>query len=284
MALPFKSVLKDLYREIERDNVFDAAAVLAYYLTLSIFPGMIALLAVTPYLPIAHVDQAILDLMRQALPTTAADAFTGVVTEVAKVQRGGLLTLSVLFAYWSASTGMYAVMRQLNIAFNISERRSFIRARGIALLLSLLFAALVLGAFSLIVLGGVIQEWIGNRLGFSPALLTFFVVFRWVVIVLALVFAISLIDHLAPNRKTRFRLVSRGSAAAAALLIAASSGFSFYAAHFGNYSAVYGSIGAVVLLIIWLYIAGFVILAGAELDVVLEARGKQKPPEPQASP
>lgn len=280
MRVSLKSIFKDLYREIDRDRVFDGAAVLAYYLTLSIFPAMIALLAITPYLPIAHVDQAILDLMHEALPSGAADAFTGVVREVTTEQRGGVLTLGLVLAYWSASAGMYAVMRQLNVAFNVHERRSFIRARGTALLLSVLFGALILGAFSLIVLGGVIQDWIGNRFGFSPALLTFFVVFRWIIIVLALMFAISLIYHLAPNRRTRFRFVSAGSVAAGGLLILASSGFSFYTAHFGNYSAVYGSIGAVVLLMIWLYIAGLVILAGAELDAVLEARGAQKPPEP----
>ena len=129
----FKSVLLDTYREMNRDNVFDGAAVLAYYLMLSIFPAMIALLAVTPYLPIAHVDRAILDLMHQALPLGAADAFTGVVQEVTQKQRGGLLTFGVLLAYWSASTGMYAVMRQLNVAFDVRERRSFIRARATAL-------------------------------------------------------------------------------------------------------------------------------------------------------
>ena len=259
-----------VYREMKRDNAFDGAAVLAYYLTLAIFPAMIALLAVTPYLPIARVDQAIMDLMREALPTSAADMFAGVVQQVTSERRGGLLTLGVAAAYWSASNGMYAVMRQLNAAFNVTEARPFVHARATALLLSLLFGVLVLGGFSLIVLGGVIQAWIGDRFGFSALLLGFFVVFRWVVIVLSLMLAISLVYYLAPNRAHPFRLVTAGSVAATMLLVVASYVFSLYTSHFGNYSNVYGSIGAMVLLMLWLYIAGLVILAGAEVDEILE--------------
>jgi membrane protein len=268
--MTLKRLLVSVYREMKRDNAFDGAAVLAYYLTLAIFPAMIALLAVTPYLPIARVDQAIMDLMREALPASAADMFAGVVQQVTSERRGGLLTLGVAAAYWSASNGMYAVMRQLNAAFNVKEARPFVRARATALLLSLLFGVLVLGGFSLIVLGGVIQSWIGDRFGFSALLLGFFVVFRWAVIVLSLMLAISLIYYLAPNRAHPFRLVTAGSLAATTLLVVASYVFSLYTSHFGNYSNVYGSIGAMVLLMLWLYIAGLVILAGAEVDEVLE--------------
>ena len=262
-------LLKSVYREMQRDRAFDGAAVLAYYLTLAIFPAMIALLAVTPYLPIAHVDEAIMDMVREALPTSAADMFAGVVAQVTSERRGGLLTFGIAAAYWSASNGMYAIMRQLNVAFDVEEGRPFLRARGTALLLSLLFGVLVLAGFSLIVLGGAIQSWIGERLGVSPVLLDFFVVFRWVVIVLSLLFAISLTYFLAPNREEPFRLVTPGSASAVVLLIAASSAFSLYTSHFGNYSNVYGSIGAMVLLMLWLYIAGLVVLAGAAVDEVL---------------
>lgn len=270
--------VRSVYRQMKGHNAFDGAAVLAFYLTLAIFPATIALLAVTPYLPIARVDQALMDLMHEALPTSADDMFAGVVQQVTGERRGGLLTLGVAAAYWSASNGMYAIMRQLNVAFDVKERRPFLRARGTALLLSLLFGVLVLAGFSLIVLGGVIQSWIGDRLGFSPVLLDFFIVFRWIVIVLALLLAISATYYLAPNRKEPFRLVTPGSAAATLLLIVASYGFSLYTSHFGNYSNVYGSIGAMVLLMLWLYIAGLVVLAGAEIDEVL---GKGSASEPR---
>ncbi|MEP7206231.1 MAG: YihY/virulence factor BrkB family protein [Casimicrobiaceae bacterium] len=269
-GIPVKDFLKQVFAEAKRDDVFNGAAALGFYLTLAIFPAMIALMAVIPYLPIPHLDQAIMDLLRQALPPRAAELFQGVVQEVTSERRGGLLSLGLVVALWSASTGMYAVMQQLNIAFNVDERRRFLKARATALGLTLLFGVLVLGAFSLVVTGGFIQDWIGIRYGFSPILLGIFAVFRWVIIVLALLLGLALIYYLAPNRTHGFQFLSPGNMAATLLLILASFGFSVYTSNFGNYSAVYGSIGAVIVLMLWLYITGLLILVGAEINVVLE--------------
>ena len=270
-----KSALGELYEESERHDISAGAAVLAYYLTLSVFPAMIFLMAVVPYLPIPRVDEAILELLRQAMPPSAADMFTGVVLEITSEKRGGLLSLGLLGALWAASTGMYAVMRQLNRAFNVAEGRPFLRARSTALGLTLLFGGLVLTAFSLVVAGGVIQEALASRFGHSSALLGFFVVFRWVVIVLALLLAIAVVYYAAPNRPQHFVLVTPGNVVAALLLIAASLGFKLYAAHFGDYAATYGSIGAVIVLMLWFYLAALALLTGAEIEA-LRARRRDK--------
>jgi len=267
------SFVRELFKELRKDNVFNGAAALGFYLTLAIFPTMIFLMALIPYLPIARVDEAIMDLMRQALPARAAEVFSNVVQEVVGERRGGLLTLGLAAALWASSTGMYAIMQQLNIVYDVAERRPFLRARATALVLTVLFAILILGAFSLVVLGGVIQGWLASRLGLSATLLGFFVVFRWVVIVFALLLAIALIYHFAPNRRIPLALVTPGSMLATLLLIAASLAFRVYVANFGNYSATYGSIGAVIILMLWLYMAGLVILIGAEVD---DMRGRAK--------
>lgn len=199
--------LKRVYGEAQRDDVLNGAAALGFYLTLAIFPAIIFLMALIPFLPIPRVDQAIMDLMVQALPERAASIFTDVVREVTRERRGGIL-IGLLAALWSASTGMYAVMQQLNTAYNVVEGRPFLRARATALALTFLFGGLVLGAFSLVVLGGVIQEWLGHRFGFSDTLLLFFRIFRWIIIVLGLLLGIALIYHLAPNRRSEFRLIT----------------------------------------------------------------------------
>jgi len=266
----------DLVRQVRDDDIFNGGAALGFYLTLAIFPAMIFLMALIPYLPIANVDEAIMDLLSQALPKGAVGTFSKVVQEVTNEQRGGLLSLGIAGALWAASTGMYAVMQQLNIAFDVRERRGFMHARATALVLTVLFGGLVLAAFSLIVLGGVFQDWLGNRWGFSPPLLGFFVVFRWVVIVFALLLALALVYHFAPNRKHRFRVITPGTAVSTLLMIVASVGFSLFASRFGNYSAVYGSIGAVILLMLSLYLSGVVILLGAEVDGLLERRDRER--------
>jgi membrane protein len=265
-----KKFVHDLYQETNDDDVYNGAAALGFYLTLAIFPAIIAMMNVIPYLPIARVDEAIMDLLGQALPDEASVLVAGVVDQVLSEQRGGLLSFSLLATLWAASTGMYAIMQHLNIAYDVKERRSFIRARATALVLSLLFGALVLGAFSLIVLGGIVQDWIGNQFGFTSALLAFFAVFRWVIIVLALLLAFAIVYHHAPNVERSFKLVTPGSIFAVAMLIFTSLVFSFYTKNFADYNAAYGSIGAVVILMLWLYMAGLVTLVGSEINALLE--------------
>jgi membrane protein len=274
-----KQFLLKLNQEISDDNVFNGAAALGFYLTLAIFPAIILLMTIIPYLPIAQVDKAIMDLLGQALPPEAFDMVAGVVAEVTSDRRGGLLSFSLLGTLWAASSGMYAIMQQLNITYDVKEARSFVRARATALMLSLLFGLLVIGAFSLIVLGGVIEDWIGTRLGFTGALLTIFAVFRWVVIVLALLLGFAMIYRYAPNVEQKFSFITPGSILGVTLLIAVSLGFAIYTSNFADYSATYGSIGAVIILMLWLYTAGLVILIGSEINALLEhysSKGKRK--------
>jgi membrane protein len=278
-GVPTRKFLRDLYQETNDDDVYNGAAALGFYLTLAIFPAIIAMMNVIPYLPIDRVDEAIMDLLGQALPHEASVLVAGVVDQVLSQQRGGLLSFSLLATLWAASTGMYAIMQHLNITYDVKEGRSFIRARATALVLSLLFGVLVLGAFSLIVLGGIVQDWIGNRFGFTNALFTFFATFRWVVIVLALLLGFAMIYHYAPNVEQRFKLITPGSVFGVVMLIITSLVFSFYTRNFADYDATYGSIGAVIILMLWLYIAGLVILTGSEINALLEhysAEGKLK--------
>lgn len=275
--------LKELYREIQEDDVFNGSAALGYYLTLAIFPAMIFLMALVPYLPIANVDQAIMDLLRQAMPRSAADMFTDVVREVTTEQRGGLLSLGFVGALWASSTGMYAIMQQLNITYDVSEARGFVRARLTAVGLSVLFGVLVIGGFSLIVLGGQIQELLGSWLGFSSVLLDVFIVFRWVVIVLGLLLALALIYFLGPNLRQRFVFFTPGSVVGVIMLMLASLAFAWYSQTFGNYDATYGSIGAVIVLMLWLYFAGLSILVGSEINSLLDVnspRGRAQVEDP----
>lgn len=270
---------KELYREINDDNVFNGAAALAFYLTLAIFPAMIFVVALIPYLPVPHLYQTIMDLLHQVMPASAADMFAGVVAQITGEQRGGLLSFGIIATLWTMSTGMYAVMQQLDSTYDVKEGRSFLKARALALGLSILFALLMLGGFSLIVLGGVIQQWLAGVLGASPALLAFFTVLRWVIIVAGVMLGFALIYYLGPDVKQEFKYITPGSVLGCALLVAASLGFTWYVQSFGNYDATYGSIGAVIVLELWLYIAGLVILLGSEVNALVEhhaADGKLK--------
>lgn len=284
-GLTLKKFIRELVAAMREDNVFNGAAALGFFLTLAVFPGLIVLMSVIPYLPIDKVDEAIMRLVGQALPPESAVLVEDVVIKVSSQQRGGLLSFSLLATLWIASSGMYAIMQQLNITYGVKEARGLIRGRATAIVLSLLFGVLVLGAFSLLVFGGSVQPWVTERLGLPE---TLFALSRWIFVCVALLLGHAFFYKFGPNVEQRFRFITPGSVFGSIMLILASLVFSFYINNFGNYDATYGSIGAVIVLMFWLYIAGFVMLVGSEINVLLEhysPEGKRKgektqPPSP----
>ena len=270
---------KELWREVQDDHVFTGAAALAYFLLLAIFPGAIFVLSLLPYLSIPHLQQAIMDLLYQVLPAQSATLFEGTVRHLVSEKRGDLLTFGFLFMLWSASTGMYAIMQQLNVAHDTTERRPFWKVQGTAFLLMLLFVLVVIGSLSLVIFGGVVQSWLASMIGWSQPLLIFFATLRWVIIGISLLLALALIYRFGPDAHLKFRFISPGNVVAAALIALSSIGFQFYVSMFGkNYSAAYGSIGAVIILMLWLYLSGLAILLGGEINTVLrfDKPGKQE--------
>jgi len=261
---------KRLWREVENDRVFTGAAALAYFLLLAIFPGAIFVLSLLPYLAIPHMQQAIMDLLHQVLPPQSATLFTATVRHLVTEKRGGLLTFGFVFMLWSASTGMYAIMQQLNVAHDTTERRPFWKVQAIAFLLMLLFVLVVIGSLSLVIFGGVVQSWVAGKIGWSQPLMAFFASVRWVIIGISLLLGLAITYRFGPDVNEKFRFISAGNVVAAGLIALASIGFRFYVSEFGrNYSATYGSLGAVIILMLWLYLAGIAILVGCEINNIL---------------
>lgn len=268
--VPWKRLVHDLPAEIKDDRLTDGAAALAYYLLLALFPALIFLLTLLPYLPIPNLQEAIMDGLRQALPPDAANMLSGTVESVVSQRRGGLLSVGAVATLWAASSGMYALMQQLNVTYDVKEGRSIFEARAIALILTLLFGVLIIGAFALVVLGGDLQKLLAHWIGYNWALLLAFAALRWIIIVLALALGFAIIYYLAPDVEQRFRWVSPGSAIGVCLLIIASIGIRIYTDRFAHYNATYGSLGAAVILMLWLYVAGLVLLLGSEINALIE--------------
>jgi membrane protein len=231
---------------------------------------MIFLLSLLPYLPVPHLEQAIMGLINQALPEPAARLFTRVVHQVTTQRKAGLLSVGALGTLWAASNGMYAVMQQLNIIHGVKEGRNFFKLRGTALFLTALFGGLIIGAFALVAAGGLIQGWLTSHFGATSVLPTLFAIARWAIITFALVVGLAWVDYLGPDAKQELRLITPGSIVSVAALIFASLGIRVYVGHFSNYAATYGSLGAVVILMLWLYVAGAAILLGSEINTLLE--------------
>jgi len=265
-----KRFAKDIWVEMTKDNVFNSAAALAYYWMLAIFPATLFLLTLLPYLPIPNLDTALLDLLHQAMPTETANLVQDTVDSVMSEKHGGLFSFGIFFTIWTASTGLYAIMQQLNITYNVEEGRPFLKARGIALLLSFIVLVLIISAFALVVFGGMIQTWLASMFGKSDLLLFFFALLRWVIIICFLLLGFAFLFYFGPNVEQRFRFITPGSILGVIVLTLASLAFRYYVSNFGNYNATYGSIGTVIVLMLWLYITGLVFLVGSEVNVVIE--------------
>lgn len=261
---------KRLWREIQDDNVLDGAAVLAFFFLLAAFPAAIFVLSLLPSLSIPHLQQAMLELLHQVLPQQSANLFDGTIRYVAAAGGNrGLLTFGLIFALWSGSTGVYAVMEQLNAICDATDRRPFWKTRGIAILLMLFYAVLTIGALSLVILGGVAQAALASLIGWSRPLLLFFATLRWIIIAAASLLGLAVAYRFGPDVPAKFRFVSLGNVVAATLIALASIGFRFYVSRFGTYNATYGSLAAIIVLMLWMYMAGIALLVGCEINTIL---------------
>lgn len=269
--------IRDLWCEVQDDHVFDGAAVLAYFFLLAVFPAVIFVLSLLPSLSIPHLQQAILDLLHQVLPEASADLFAVTVRYVAAEAGKGLLTFGLIFTLWSASSGVYAIMEQLNVVYDVTERRSFWKARGTAILLMVFFVLLAIGALALVIFGGVVQSWVASIIGWSQALRVIFATLRWIIIAIALLLALAVTYRFGPDLNLEFRFISPGNVTAATLIALASTGFRFYVTKFGNYSATYGNLAAMIILMLWMYMAGIALLVGCEINRMLRANRMRNP-------
>ena len=267
---------KRLLREVLDDNVFDGAAVLAFFFLLAVFPAAIFVLSLLPSLSIPHMREALVDLLYQILPLGSASLFEVTARYVAVQGKKSLLTFGLVLSLWSASSGVAAIMDRLNAIHDVKEARPFWKARGTAILLMLFLIALGIVALSLAILGGVVQSWVASMIGWSVTLRLFFATFRWIVLAAALLLALAVAYRFGPCAKVRFRYISPGSMTAAVLIALASVGFRFYVTKFGNYSATYGDLAAVIILMLWMYMAGIALLVGGETNKILHAHERQR--------
>ena len=267
--LRFIDFAKQLWRKFQDDDVLNAAATLAFFFLLAIFPAAIFVLSLLPSISIPHLQQSILDLVHQVLPEQSATLLEQNIRQLGSEGTHALLTFGLIFTIWSASAGVYATIEQLNRVYGVKDRRGFWKAHGIAIVLLVLLVLLAITSLSLVILGGVVQSWLASLIGWSQPLLIFFATLRWVILAVALVVALAVIYRFGPDVNSTFRSVSPGNLAAATSIALASIVFRFYVSKFSNYNATYGNLAAVVILILWMYLFGIALLVGGEINAIL---------------
>ena len=278
VQISWREILKrTVYEAFWKDNCLSMAAQLAYYFFFALFPTLLFLVALASYFPIANLIDDMFKTFGGFLPPEALKIITDQIIKISDQKNGGLLSLGVLLALSSSSGAMTAIIDTLNHAYGVEERRSWWKVRLTAMALTIAVAVFILASFALILTGPTLATKLAESWGLGPAFEWTWKILQWPVIFAMVSVTIAVVYRFSPDVEQEWVWLTPGSILATTLWMLASLGFKYYVANWGAYTETYGVIGAVMILLLWFYISGLVILFGAELNVEIEHAGTAGP-------
>jgi membrane protein len=272
-GLTWKELAKRIWAQISEDDVFGRAAQLSYYFLLALFPLLIVLVTLLGYFAEtgSKLRDSLLSYLGEVMPPTATALVQTTLEEISKQKGGGKLSFGILAALWAASNGMSAISDTLNVAYNVEETRPWWKTRLITVGLTVALAVLILTALTLIFGGGKIADLLAASYGFSQVFTLTWKIAQWPIVLLFILMAFSLIYYFAPDLTDQdWKWVSPGSVIGVALWLLVSFAFRLYLHFFDSYSATYGSLGALIIMMLWFYLTGAAILIGGEVNSEIE--------------
>ncbi len=273
-------VLDILVRKVRSDEIAPRANAVAFNLTLSVFPAVIFLFTLIPYIPIPELDTRIMVFLGKVLPEGIYAEIATTIFDIVSRPRGNLLSLGFLFALYAATNGMMAIMDAFNRSYRTRERRGFIHTRLVATALTVMLVLVIFVAVVLLIVGNVVLDWITAHDVYhllndqvSVALIS---LLQYSVVFFVFFTGLSTIYYVAPAIHERWNFFSIGAVVAAVLCIAVTHAFSYYITNFASYNKLYGSIGTFIGLMIWFLLLSFIILLGFEVNVSLDEARRQR--------
>jgi membrane protein len=278
-GLSLRELLKRVWAEIQEDDVFGRAAQLSYYFLLALFPLLIFLTSVIGMVLGAGSDlrRSLFSYLAEVMPPSAFNLIDSTMTEISKGSSGGKLSFGLLAALWAASNGMGAISEALNVAYDVKESRPWWKSRLQSIGLTVALSVLIIGALVLVLYGGKIVEGLAANFDFGSAFVWTWKLLQWPIVLASMLLAFALIYYFGPDlREQKWAWITPGAVVGVALWLLASFGFRTYLHFFDSYSKTYGSLGAVIILMLWLYLTGVAVLFGGELNSELEHMAAQR--------
>ena len=263
---PIKHALAGTYGDVLRNHTLQMAAALSYYFVLSLFPSLIVLSAIVAYLPVPNLFDQALSMMARFLPPDSMGLVRRVLSDVITPNRGTFLSFGIMGTLWTASGGFAAAIEALNIAYDVEDDRPFWKTRPLAVGLALVTGALILVALSVMIVGPRFGEWLAGRVHLSYLFVLLWPYIHWSIAIGFTILAVEALYFLAPNVKQRFLATLPGAILAVGCWLALSYVLGLYFRHFANFNKTYGTLGAGIAMMTWLYWTGFAMLVGAELN------------------
>ncbi|GAA5031812.1 hypothetical protein GCM10011506_25080 [Marivirga lumbricoides] len=262
--------------EMKTNHIMERSNNIAFQFTLAIFPAIIFLFTLIPELPIDNLTEEVMNLLQETMPRSVYSEAEATIADILSKSRGGLLSFGFLAALYFATNGTTALMQAFNKTYRTKESRGFFKSKLVAISLTFLLAFVLFTSILLLIVAQQVLNFI-QELGLinDDFIIYLFIALRFLVIFFLFQIAISVIYYLAPAVEEKWHFFNVGSVLATALCLAISFGFSFYINNFGTYNKLYGSIGALIALMIWFSILSLFLIVGFELNVSL-ARAKNK--------
>ena len=267
-GMPVYDVAAFFIRGLQKSAISMRAAAFSYNFFLALFPTIIFFFTIIPYIPIAGFQDNLLELLQNFIPKKAFDVVEETLFDIVKRPRGGLLSLGFVMAVYFSTNGIHSLIVAFNQSRHTVETRSWIKQRLVSIVLVFILSLLIIIAIVLITLGPVALDFLVKhhmlRVSFSYYLL---IAGKWIVSTVMLFFAFSFLYYLAPAAESRFRFISAGSTLSTVLTILASVGFNYYVNSISQYNSLYGSIGTLIIIMVWIFFNAMIVLIGFELNV-----------------
>lgn len=277
---------KKLYQEFNDDEVTTRAASLAYYFLLAVFPALLFVLSMLGYFAEVgtHVRDSLFATLARVLPADAGSLVQKTIDEIVKANGAGKAIFGVLGALWAASSGVGAIMQCLNVAYDVQETRPWWKKPIISIGLTIALTVLIIAPMILVLYGTELAQSIARHVGFGDLFVNGWRLAQWPIALAFMFVAFAVVYYFAPNvKRPEWHWVTPGSALGVIVWLAASFGLRIYLHYFNSYSKSYGSLGAVIILLLWLYLTGIAIMVGGELnsliaheDAIVESGQKPK--------
>jgi membrane protein len=278
--MPLYDVMVFFWRSIVDGAISTRAAAIAFSFFTGLFPAVIFLFTLIPYIPIENFQTQLFLLIRDMVPATAFSAIEDTVKDIITKPRGGLLSLGFFMALIFSTNGFASMMTAFDASLHSFERRTWLGQRLIALLLLVIMSVLLTLAIALITYGQYVINYLAAngylRDNFTVFMLTFA---KWIVILVLFFMANSFLYYLAPAKRTKFRFISAGGTLSTVLSVATFVVFNYYINHFGKYNKLYGSIGTLLVIMLLMYILSLILLVGFELNASIHEAVKQSKSE-----
>ena len=251
------------------------ASSLAFNFFLAFFPSIIVFFTLIPYIPIEGLQETLMELLAVVLPPSTNEITFTTLDDIINNPRGGLLSLGFILALYFSTNGINSLIEAFNSSYHIREIRPLIQQRILSLGLTLLLSVMLIIAIGLIIFGTVVVNYLVENAIITSSAADLIIYGKWMVMLAMLFFGISILFHLGPALKSKWKLFTPGSIFATIFIIITSVGFNYYINNFSQYNKIYGSIGTLMIILLWMYFNSIILLTGFELNASI-SNAKQK--------